>query len=162
MKRFLLATCVPFGLLASVAAMAMNLGIVDMNQLQNSPQMRKINEDLNNRFTPQRNRIMEMSKSLQSNMEKLQRNEAVMDKKTADTLRNDIKSAEEDLRNEQMKFQQKVYSAQNEAMSDFMDNVNKAVKKVAEKKNFDLVLPKNAILFSKDSTDITSDVMNKL
>ena len=85
-----------------------------------------------------------------------------MDKKSLDQLRDTIAKQEQELRMQQAQFQQTLFTAQNKAMSDFMDRVTAAVKKIAEQKKIDIVLPQNSLLYAKDSMDITSDVMSAL
>lgn len=163
MKRLLVAASLLFALVWSVGAMAQSIGVVNMRQIFDaSPQIKKINEQLNKQYAPEREKIVAMGKSLQDNINKLQKNQAVMDKKSLDGLRDTIAKQEQDLRMQQAQFQQTLFTAQNKAMNDFMDKVTATVKKIAAAKNLDLVLPQNSLLYAKDSMDITSDVMSSL
>ncbi len=48
------------------------------------------------------------------------------------------------------------------ATSLFMSSVKAAVKVVAEKNKLDLVVPSNDVLYTKDNTDITQDVLKDI
>jgi outer membrane protein len=163
MKRLLVAASLLMALIWSVGAMAQSIGVVNMRQIfDSSPQIKKINEQLNKQYSPERDKIVAMGKSLQDNINKLQKNQAVMDKKSLDSLRDTIAKQEQDLRMQQAQFQQTLFAAQNKAMNDFMDKITVAVKQIAADKKLDLVLPQNSLLYAKDSMDITADVTNAL
>ena len=144
----------------SVAAIAQIIGLVDIRQIfQASPQIKQINARLEKRFSPQREKVIGLEKSLQDSINKLQRNESVMSKKEVVDLRNNIEKQKNELREAQRQFQQCLFIAQNRAMADFMRKVTGAVEHVAKKENLDLVLPKETVLYIKDGKDITSDVL---
>lgn len=163
MKRLLVVTGLLLAIIWSVGAIAQSIGIVNMRQIfESSPQIKKINDQLNKQYSPQRDKIVTMGKALQQNINKLQKNQAIMDKKSLDQLRDAIAKQEQDLRMQQAQFQQTLFAAQNKAMNDFMDKVTAVAKQIAEQKKIDIVLPQNSLLYAKDSMDITQDVMNAL
>lgn len=144
----------------SVAAVAKSIGLVDMRQIfQASPQIKQINARLEKQFSPQREKVIGLGKSLQDNINKLQRNESVMSKKEVIDLRNTIQKQRNQLREAQRQFQQSLFTAQNKEMADFMRKVIHAIEHVAKKENLDLVLPKDTVLYTKDGIDITSDIL---
>ena len=163
MKRLLLSISLSAAVLWSACAMAENVGVVDMRQVFSlSPQIKKINAQLKKQFAPQKGRLMAMGKSLQGNVQKLQKNQSIMDKKGIDALKATIVSQEKQLRATQGQLQQALFAAQNQAMSSFMQKLTGVVKTVAMKKKLDVVFPKNSLLYAKGSTDITSDVASDL
>lgn len=163
LKRLLVAVGILFAVVWSVGAMAQSIGTVDMKRIfESSPQVKKLNDQLTKQYAPDRDKIVAMGKSLQENINKLQRNQAVMDKKSLDTLRDTIAKQEQELRMQQAQFQQTLYAAQNKAMNDFMNKITDVVKKIAASKNLDLVLPQNSILYAKDGMDITQNVIDQL
>ena len=162
-KRLLSAVCLSVGIIWSVAAVAQTVGLVDMRQIfQSAPQIKDINTRLEKQFSPQREKMTKLTQSLQQNLQKLKRDEAVMSKKEAGNLRKEIQNDESALRQQQQQFQQELFVAQNKAMSDFMSKVNGSVKRVAERENLDLVLPKDTVLYAKNSKDITSNLLSAL
>lgn len=162
MKRLLLTLCLSLGMVWSSFAMAEKIGVVNLAKIFQSTQAQKINSQLQREFSSQQNKLSAMGKKLQADVKKLQRNQAVMDKKGLEKLRNSIMQQGQQLRTTQAKFQQAVVVARGKAMNGFMTKIVGIVKTVAAKKDLDMVLPKNAVLYVKDSTDITSDVASAL
>lgn len=162
-KRLLAIISLAVTLSWSVATVAQSVGLVDMRQIfQASPQIKQINTRLEKQFSPQREKVIGLGKSLQDSINKLQRDESVMSKKEVADLRNTIQKQQNQLREAQGQFQQGLFTAQNKAMADFMTKVTGAVEHVAKKENINLVLPKDTVLYTKDGKDITSDVVSDL
>jgi len=163
MKRLALILVGLTAAIWSMGAMAAGVGVVDMQQiLQTSPEIKKINADLTKQFDERKQKIVEMGRALQGDLQTYQKNKSVMSAKVLTDTQEQIGKKEASLRDAQMKFQQDLFTAQNKSMNDFMDRVRGAVKDVAAKKQIDLVLPKNMVLYSQGATDITSDVMSKI
>lgn len=164
MKRLALILMAVVTATWSMGAMAAGVvGVVDMQQiLQTSPEIKKINADLTKQFDERKQKIVEMGRALQGDLQTYQKNKSVMSSKVLSDTQEQIGKKEASLRDAQMKFQQDLFTAQNKSMNDFMDRVRTAVKDVASKKQIDLVLPKNMVLYSQGATDITPDVMSKI
>lgn len=163
MKRFAWVFAVVLSALWSLNAWAGDMGVVDMRQIfEASPQVKAINADLDKKFSGQRNDLVTKGKALQDDVKKLQRNESVMSKKDVAALKDKIAEQEAALRTEQAQFQKTLYAAQNDAMNTFMEKVKGVVAAVAKQKKLDMVLPKNAVVYSQDKMDITADVTAKL
>lgn len=158
-KRLLAVTSLVVAISWSVTAVAQGIGFVDIQQLfQDSSQIKQINANLEKKFLPQRERVIRLGRSLQDNINKLQRNEYVMSKKEVVDLRNSIEKQQNQLRKAQRQFQQGLFIAQNRAMADFMRKVAGVVEDIAKKENLNIVLLKDTVLYAKDGKDITSDV----
>lgn len=144
-------------------AWAGQIGIVDMQQVfQQSTQVKKINDDLTKQFSSRRDEIVKLNKDFQANVQKFQKDKTVMSAKDLDDLKNKITTQEGQLRQEQSKFQQDLFAAQDAQMKKFMDTVKSVVQKIADDKKLDVVLPKNSVLYAGNGMDITSDVIGKL
>ena len=164
MRRLVIALLVSAMALWSVGAMAADrIGVVDMKEIvQSSPQIKKINEQLGRQFASRRQNIMKMGQALQEQLKDYTKNKAVMSKADLDKLQAKITSEEATLRQEQAKFQQDLYAAQNKEMADFIEKVKGVVKTIAAKENLNLVLPNNAVLYSAQHVDITQTVITTL
>ena len=163
MKRILLAVTLSVAMLGSAVAMAEDIGVVDMRQIfRSSSQVKAINANLKKQFAPQRAKIVSLGKSLQSNVKKFKKNQSVMSGSNAAKLRSTIQQQSTELRQDQAKFQQDLFAAQNQAMAKFMKKVKGVVGKIAAKKKLEIVLPKNNVLYAKGTMDITSDVKSAL
>jgi outer membrane protein len=160
MKRWLLA-----GICAiwSASSMAGNVAVIDMQQIfQNSKQVKQINEGLDKQFASQKKDLEDLGKQLQANIDKFKKDQSVMDTKTADALKNSIRDQEQKYQQAQTDLQRKQFEAQNKAMTEFLDKIKTIVKGMASSQDVDVVLPKNALLYSKDNLDITSKVLDGL
>lgn len=146
-----------------VAVAASSVGVVDMQSVfKSAPQVQKINDQLKSQFQNRRAQIVKMGQTLQKDMQNYQKNKSVMKQADATNLNAKIAREENSLRMAQTKFQQDVFAAQNKAMNDFMSKIDGIIAGIAKKKNLDLVIPKNGVLYSTPNMDITNDVVNQL
>lgn len=162
MKKFALVAAVIVAAW-SVSTLAGSVGVVDMKSIfSTSPKVKEIKAQLTKQFNPEKTKLEAMGKTLQADIAKYQKNKAVMDKKDLATLEDSITTQESAFRAAQAKFQQEVFDAQNKSLEQFMDSVKAAVKVVAEKDKLDLVIPSNDVLYTKNDTDITKEVMSNM
>lgn len=166
MKNLLKIGALGLGLAVSAttfAATTGKIGVVDMKQiLTSAPQMKSINAQLKNEFSKRKESILSQAKVLQSNMADYGKNKAVMSASKANDLKTKISNEEQQLRTEQMRYQQDLMAAQNKAMSGFLGRLKFAVTKVASKQGLAVVFPKNNLLYANSGTDITSAVLDNL
>lgn len=165
MKRLALIFCVVLVSFWSVASLAasVNVGMVDIQKIfKTSPQVQKINKDLDSQFSDRKQSLQKMAKDLKASIGKLQKNQTVMSSDNANKLKQSIVKQESAFRTKQAQFQQALFAAQNKAMKSFMDKVHAAAKAVAVQKKLDLVLSNNGVLYNRDNIDITSDILEVL
>lgn len=166
MKRFVKYSALALTMVATApvfAASTQKIGVVDMRQiLTSAPQMKQINATLKDQFSKRKETILSQAKVLQSDMAEYGKNKAVMSGSKADALKSKITKEQEQLRTEQMQYQQDLMSAQNKAMSGFLNRLKFSVSKVAAKQGLTVVFPKNNLLYAADNTDITSAVLDSL
>lgn len=162
-KRLFAGTCLSVITSWATVAFGQTVGMVDMRQVfQASLQVKDINIRLEKEFSPQREKIISLDKSLQEDTKKLRRNEVVMSKQEAVDLRNKIQKEQKGLQQAQVELQKGLYEAQNKTMGEFMKKISGAVRTVSEKEKVDLVFPKDAVLYARDSKDITPEVISEL
>ncbi len=162
MKRalYVVGVCISMWSANSLAA---GVAVIDMQQIfQSSKQVKQINDSLEKQFSGKKQVVEGETKDLQKNIEKYKKDESVMDKKSLDSLKQSIRQQEQKLQQDQSDLQRNLYEAQNKQMSSFLDKIKGIVKNIASNKDLDVVLPKNALLYSKDSLDLTSEVINQL
>jgi len=165
MKRIVIAMSIAFFALwgAVTLAASPSVGTVNLQQiLQQSAQTKAINKKLDAQFSDRRKALDTMAASLKSDIEKLQKNQSVMDSKTSNALKEKIVKEESEFRAKQAAFQHALFDAQNKALKGFMNQVHAAAKEVAVQKKLDLVLSNNGVLYNKDSVDITSAILKML
>jgi len=152
-----------FAALWSVSSLAAGVGVIDMQQIfQNSKQVKQINDGLEKQFASQKQSVESLNKQLQANIDKFKKDQAVMDTKTANTLKDSIRDQEQKLQQQQTDLQRQLFEAQNKAMTQFLDKIKGIVKGIASSQDYDVVLPKNALLYSKDNLDVTTKVLDAL
>jgi len=162
MKKLALGVAIFFATW-SVGAFADGVGVVDMKTIfSTSPKVKSIKAELSKQFEPQKSKLEKMGQALQADIAKYQKNKAVMNQKDTTALETSITDQETAFRAAQTKFQQDVFNAQNKSLNDFMNSVKAAVKVVAEKNKLDLVIPSNDVLYTKNNTDITQDVLKDI
>lgn len=166
MKRLLLLIGIGLAALWSMSSLAspvVGVAVIDMQQIfQNSKQVKQINEGLEKQFSSQKQNVDSLGKQLQANIDKYKKDQAVMDPKAANTLKDTIRDQEQKLQQQQTDLQRQLFEAQNKSMTQFLDKIKEIVKGMATTQNFDVVLPKNALLYSKDNLDITAKVLDSL
>lgn len=147
----------------SISACADGVGIVDMKTIfSTSPKVKEIKAALNKQFASEKDTLQKMSKDLQAHILKYQKEGSVSKKEDKLALQKKITEEEAKLRDAQAKFQQDVFAAQNQHLTQFMDSVKAAVKVVAEKNKLNLVIPSNDVLYTAHDMDITQEVMTNL
>lgn len=139
------------------------VGVVDMKSIfSTSPKVKAIKAELTKQFNPEKTKLEGMGQALQADIAKYQKNKDVMNKKDLATLEASITNQETAFRAAQAKFQQDVFNAQNDRLTQFMDSVKASVKTVAEKDKLDLVIPSNDVLYTKNDKDLTQDVLKNM
>jgi outer membrane protein len=163
MKRVSIAVASLIALFSSISALADGYAVIDMKRVfTEAPQIKTINDSLQKQFSNRKNAIVKSNDQLQADIKKLERDKAVMSTKDVQALNAKIEKEGSQLREAQMNFQQSLFAAQNEAMKGFMDKVTGVVGKIAQDKKYDMVLPKNDLLYANDKLDITADVLAQL
>ena len=163
MKKLLRGLGIALAVFWSVGAFAANIAVIDMQQIfQNSKQVKSINDGLEKQFATQKQNVDTLSKDLQKNIDKYKKDEAVLDKKAVENLKNTIRDQEQKLQQQQTDLQRQLFEAQNKAMTQFLDKIKSIVTTLSGSQQYDVVLPKNALLYSKDNLDITTKVMEAL
>lgn len=163
MKRLWCVLGICLATVWSMNSLAGTVAVIDMQQIfQNSKQVKLINDGLEKQFSSQKSNVDNLGKELQKNIDKFKKDEAVMDQKAAENLKNTIRDQEQKLQQQQTDLQRQLFEAQNKAMTQFLDKIKSIVKNMSGGQNFDVVLPKNALLYAKENLDITNQVMSAL
>lgn len=163
MKRFLLCALAVMGMFWSLVSQAGDIGVVDMQKVfASSQQVKDITAELKSKFSDRQKALQSQAQTLQADMDKLNRNKSVMSAKEAQELTDKVAKSNEKMQAEQAQFQKDLFAAQNDAMNSFMGKLNGAVAKVAEKRKLDMVLPKNGVVYSSATLDVTDDVVQTL
>jgi len=165
MKKLLSAFLVLSCMLASTVVLAGNtrIGVVDLQKImQNSPQMKEIQANLEKTFKARRDRLVAMEDALKKDMEEFKKDSAVLTAAKRKVLEEKIIAQQQKLEQEGQQYQQELNAANNEAMEGFYNKIKAAIAKVAKNDKYDLVFQKDAAPFSQDALDVTSKVMKEI
>ena len=105
--------------------------------------------------------LKKMEGDIKYNMEKRQRDEAIMSKKEIATLEETINGLRQEYAAKAQPLQQNLKSREQEEQQKILLIVKESVEKVAEKEGYDLVLQQSAVAFSKPDLDITTKVVEQ-
>lgn len=165
MKKLLSVFLVLGCMLASTFVLAGNtrIGVVDLQKImQNSPQMKEIQANLEKNFKERRDKLVAMEDALKKDMEEFKKNNAVLPQAKRKELEEKIIAQQQKLEQEGQQYQQELNAANNEAMEGFYNKIKAAIAKVAKNDKYDLVFQKDAAPFSQDALDVTSKVMKEI
>lgn len=164
MKKLLSYTIVgSLALAGAVHAAPLKIGVIDMQKvMRSSTQVKAINKKLEQQFKPRQTKILALQKKLKADMEKIERDSAIMSNTDKVALQTKAMQEKRDLNRMGQDYQQDVSVAQNQMMQKFFKKLHGKISVLAKKEGYDLVLQKNAIPYSNPSIDITDVVLKKL
>lgn len=143
---------------ANVSA-GLKVGIVDVRQvLQKSPQVAAAQKQLKSQFQTSDKQFKALQQQLQADMDKFNRDRAVM----KDT---DRKALQQKIQDEQQKLQglqQNILTAQRQQMQTIMAKLQNAVNQVAQEGQFDLIFTKDNVAYAGSQLDITNQVLQAM
>lgn len=146
-----------------VSAADMKVGVLDFRQLvAESKEVKNARKELEAKFKPKQEEIITLQNALKADMEKFQRDGAVMTEAQKKTLQEKVLTAREDLNSKARDYEQALNQAQNQTMQTFFEKVKKVVDEIAKKEKFDLILQKEGTPYARSSMDITNKVAKKL
>lgn len=154
--------CVTF-MANSYAGTPINIGILDVQKImQSSPKIQAAGEKLKAKFTPQQNKIVAKQQELKNLMDKYNRDAPIMSDAVKQKLKDQIVAARKEYTTMSQNFEQELMQAQQEEMQKLTDDIQNTVTTIAKKNNLNIVLAKQAIIYSGDSKDITDQVLKAM
>lgn len=148
---------------ANVALAETKIGVIDLQKvMQKSSQVAAINAQLEKDFKPRQEKLVGMQKDLQAEMDKLNREGAVMSPSDRTKLQNKVAGDRANFQKMADSFQQELSTAQNQAMQKFMQKVVDAIKAVSANGKYDMVLLKAAVPYMDPKFDVTDEVIKQI
>ncbi len=149
-------------ILVGVNAVA-KTGVVDLQKIvQNSSQMKAIQQKLENKFKPRRDKLVAMEESLRQDMEKFKRDSSVMSETQKKDAERKILATEQTFKREGQQYQEELNTANDEEMENLYGKIRQAIASVANAEKYEIILQKDAAPFSSDKLDITDSVIKRL
>lgn len=149
-------------LLSNANAASIKIGFVNVPRvLEKAPQAEKAKKDLEKEFMPRDKRLLAEKKKIKKLQDKLQRDAAVMSGDEKLKLERDILSKSRDIKRTQNEFREDFNIRRNEELGKLQKKVYEAIKRLAKKEKFDLLLTEG-VVYASSSVDVTKKVQDQL
>ncbi|MBJ3813369.1 molecular chaperone Skp [Shimwellia pseudoproteus] len=162
MKKWLIAA--GLSLASATAANAADIGVVNMGNLfQQVAQSTGVSQRLESEFKGRASELQNMESSLQSKMQRLQRDGATMKASERSSLEKSVMADRQTFSTKAQAFEQDRARRSNEERGKLVTQIQSAVKKVADDKGIEVVLDSSTVVYSSsDVKDITADVLKQV
>ncbi|QWA12152.1 molecular chaperone Skp [Sodalis ligni] len=164
MKKWLYAAGLGLALAASASVQAADkIAVVNIASIfQQLPQRATVAAQLENEFKGRAADLQAQEKDLQSKMQRLQRDGSTMKASDRSRMEKDVMAQREDFSAKAQAFEQDNRRRQAEERNKILSRIQDAVKTVASKQGYDIVIDTNAVAYAGASQDITADVLKQV
>ncbi|NKI73206.1 molecular chaperone Skp [Dickeya sp. CFBP 2040] len=164
MKKWLYAAGLGLTLAVSAGAQAADkIAIVNVSSIfQQLPQREAVSKQLENEFKGRASELQSMERALQEKMQKLQRDGSTMKASERSKMESDVMAQREQFSSKAQAFDQDNRRRQMEERNKILSRIQDAVKAVASKQGYDVVIDANAVAYADNAKDITADVLKQV
>ncbi|WP_410013723.1 molecular chaperone Skp [Sodalis sp. C49] len=164
MKKWLYAAGLGLALAASASVQAADkIAVVNIaNIFQQSPQRAVVAKQLENEFKGRATDLQAQERDLQTKMQRLQRDGSTMKAADRSRLEKEVMAQREDFSGKAQAFEQDNRRRQGEERNKILSRIQDAVKAVASKQGYDIVIDANAVAYAGSANDITADVLKQV
>lgn len=146
--------------ISDVVQAADKIAVVNISSIfQQSPQRAVVAKQLENEFKIRATELQSMESDLQTKMQRLQRDGSTMKTSERSSLENLVMAQRENFSNKAQAFEQDNNRRQTEERNKILSRIQDAVKSVAIKEGYDVVIDTNAVAYASNTKDITADVL---
>jgi len=157
------ATASTLLLTSSAMAFEQKIAVVNVQEaISQIPQAAALMQTLEIEFKDEKAVIEQLQKDLTFEDENLKRNGSLMSEKEKKELQTKMAGIYQQYQGKVKAFQQQVAQRKNIETNKLLALVTQAVDNIAAKEDYDLVLARAAVVFSKPATDITSKVVEQV
>nr|WP_269749536.1 molecular chaperone Skp [Xenorhabdus lircayensis] len=147
---------------ASVQA-ADKIALVNVAEVfQQLPAREAVAKQLDNEFKGRASELQRMESDLQTKLQKLQRDGSTMKASDREKLEKEAVTKRDEFTQKAQTFENDSRRRQVEERNKILGRIQDAVKVVAGKEGYDLVLDANTAVYSASSKDITSEVLKQV
>ena len=148
---------------APLMAQAEKIAVVDMAAVfEQLPQREAVAKTLKSEFSDREAELKKKQDELRTLLEKSQRDVAIMSAAQKTDTQRQMESIRSDLQLKGKALQEDFRKRSSEEQNKLLLKVQTAINTLAAKENYDLVLPRNAVVYMKPSSDISSKVVEVL
>ncbi|AOR64335.1 molecular chaperone Skp [Pectobacterium wasabiae] len=164
MKKWLCAAGLGLALAASASVQAADkIAVVNVSSIfQQLPQRETVGKQLENEFKGRASELQSMENDLQGKMQKLQRDGSTMKASERSKMEKDVMAQREQFSTKAQAFEQDNRRRQAEERNKILSRIQDAVKAVATKEGYDVVIDANAVAYVANAKDITADVLKQV
>lgn len=164
MKKWLYAAGLGLVMATSAAVQANDkIAIVNVSSIfQQLPAREAVAKQLENEFKGRASELQTMERSLQTKMQTLQRDASTMKASDRTKMEKDVMAQRDQFSQKAQAFEQDNRRRQLEERNKILSRIQDAVKTVATKGGYDVVIDANAIAYAGSSKDITADVLKQV
>ena len=167
MRKFFLSSAVALGVLASpaIAAESSALGVVNFAScLAESKSGKKEQENMESMRRQMSSLVEDTEKQLREIATKFEDSEYLdsLSPKAEEELKVKFQTLQEDLQRYQQQFYQVLNHAQYQMLQKMSGTISKAAKEVADLKNLDYVINKEACFYIRSDLDVTAAVISEM
>lgn len=144
------------------AEVGVRVGFVDMPRiLAESPQMQTARARIEQRFRSRNNDLSRREGTLKALEEQLRRDALTMNKTESDALSKTVLDERREIRRLRESLRSEFKARSDEELNQVAQDLNQAVREIAEVEGFDIVLTANVVYYSK-RVDVTERVLERL
>ena len=164
MKKWLYAAGLGLALAASASVQAADkIAVVNIASIfQQLPQRAAVAQQLEGEFKGRAADLQAQEKDLQTKMQRLQRDGSTMKASDRSRMEKDLMAQRDDFNAKAQAFEQDNRRRQGEERNKILSRIQDAVKAVASKQGYDIVIDTNAVAYAGASQDITADVLKQV
>lgn len=158
----LLFLTISVALSSSAFAKPLKIGYINIDHVvSTSPQFIEANQVVLKEFKPREKKLLKLRESIATRIKKMQKNKDSLSKKDIQSEFKKISTLESDLKQKAAKLQQEFKLKNTKELRKIEDSINKIIKDVAKKKNFDLILYQE-VAYASEEINITTIISEKL
>lgn len=160
LRNLLLASCV----MTSFSAFAeTKIGVVDIRAaLFSSDAAKAFSQEMAGQFKTQEMEVRSVQESGHKLQERIKKDAAIMSDTERTKLALELEEKAKEFKYLKGKLDNAVATKKQEFIQESKPKVDEVLKDIVETENFDLIMPREAVVYSAQSLDITAKVIEKL
>ncbi|MGD0466007.1 MAG: OmpH family outer membrane protein [Gammaproteobacteria bacterium] len=161
-SKILMLSIICLGCNEVCVAADLKIGIINTKDLENCLYAKDIQRKLEKEFNPRKDKFEAKQKELQSKGELLQRDRAILSEKERIAKERELTKLQQETQHMLESLDTEFKSRRQEELIAFNKAVDDIVMRLALNDKYDLILPDQVVMFSKDSLDCTVKIVNDL
>ena len=144
-------------------AKELKIGYVNSQRvIAESPQAKRVSKALEKEFLPRKKKIEADQKKLRKLEENHSRDSSVMSETERGKLEKEIIAKRRDIKRSLEELKEDINLRQNEAFGKLQRQILETIQTFGKDEGFDLLLPRNVLIYATDSIDVTDQIQRKL